>query len=73
MYVPSFLDSMPANLRRAVEKNITTKTVGSNIPVFNLSDNCTLRATDYVILDAGTTINATGTGQFSVIITPCPN
>ena len=55
---------------RAVEKTITTG--GSCSPTFNTSDGYTLRATDYVILDAGTTINADGSGQFSVIVTPCP-
>ena len=55
---------------RAVEKSITTGGICS--PTFNTSDEYTLRATDYVILDAGTTINPDGTGQFSIQIMQCP-
>jgi beta-glucanase (GH16 family) len=62
-----------ASPARAVKKSITTTTVGASSPTFNLTDNCTLRATDYILLDVGTTINSSGTGQFSAIITPCPN
>ncbi|HWY37536.1 MAG TPA: glycoside hydrolase family 16 protein [Bacteroidia bacterium] len=66
-------DYYNATPKRAVKKSITTTTVGGNSPTFNLSDQCTLRATDYILLDAGTTINGTGTGQFSTLIAPCPN
>jgi hypothetical protein len=59
-------------LPRAVKQWIWTKTVSTS-PTFNLSDNCTLRATDYILIDEGTTIGASGTGQFSAIVTPCPN
>jgi beta-glucanase (GH16 family) len=55
---------------RAVEKSITTGSGCS--PVFNTSNSYTLRATDYVILDAGTTINADGSGFFAIDITACP-
>ena len=65
-------DYYNASPARAVKKSITTVTVGGTSPTFNLSDDCTLRATDYILLDAGTTITGTGTGQFSAIITPCP-
>lgn len=66
-------DYYNATPSRAVKKSITTITVGGTSPAFNLSDNCTLRATDYILLDEGTTINASGNGQFTAIITPCPN
>ena len=66
-------DYYNASPARAVKKSITTVTVGGTSPTFYLSDDCTLRATDYILLDAGTTITGTGTGgQFSAIITPCP-
>jgi len=67
--VTNYYHATPA---RAIEESIHTVTVGSSSPTFNLSDSCTLRATDYILLDVGTTINGTGTGQFSAIITPCP-
>jgi beta-glucanase (GH16 family) len=56
---------------RAVEKTILTGGVCS--PTFNTSSQYTLRATDHVTLDAGTTINPDGSGHFMVLITPCPN
>ena len=56
---------------RAVEKIITTGGTGCS-STFNTSDGYTLRATDYVILDAGTTINPNGSGQFSIQIMQCP-
>ncbi len=65
-------DYYKATSPRAIKKSITTETVGGASPTFNLSDSCTLRATDYILLGAGTTINGNGTGQFSAIITPCP-
>lgn len=55
---------------RAVEHSITTG--GNCSPNFNTSDNYILRATDYVVLDAGTTINASGSGSFAIEITSCP-
>jgi beta-glucanase (GH16 family) len=55
---------------RAVERSITTG--GSCSPTFYTSDNYVLRATDYVILDAGTSINANGSGSFTIEITTCP-
>jgi beta-glucanase (GH16 family) len=67
-----YYNPSPPHKARAVEQSITTTTVGSQSPTFNLSDNCTLRATNYIILGAGTTINATGTGHFAAIVTPCP-
>ncbi len=33
----------------------------------------TLRATDYVLLEAGTTINPTITGYFAIQTLPCPD
>jgi len=65
-----YYNAIPA---RAIEKTITTKTVSGVSPTFNLSDSCTLRATDYILLDEGTTINSIGPGQFSAIVMPCPN
>ncbi len=55
---------------RAVKKTITTG--GACSPTFNTSDSYTLRATDYVTLDAGTTITDNGSGRFSVVIIACP-
>lgn len=55
---------------RAVERTITTG--GSCSPTYNTSDNYILRATNEVTLDAGTTINANGSGSFAIEITSCP-
>ena len=55
---------------RAVKKTITTG--GSCSPTINTSDSYTLRATDHVVLDAGTTINSNSSGYFAVEITACP-
>jgi len=55
---------------RAVEKTIEAG--GSCTPTFNTSDEYTLRATDNVTLDAGTTIADNGSGYFAIIIMPCP-
>ena len=57
--------------KRAVYKSITAGGT-SCTPTFNTSNGFTLRATDYVILDVGTTVNPNGSGQFSVIIQSCP-
>lgn len=59
---------------RAVQKTITT---GGNIaagcaPSFYTSENYTLRATDYVLLDLGTEINADATGRFEIQVLACP-
>jgi len=60
---------------RDVRKSITVGG-GSCSPTYNptnISTSYTLRATDYVELDAGTTINSpTGTGYFAIDITACP-
>ncbi|MGQ0828778.1 MAG: glycoside hydrolase family 16 protein [Bacteroidota bacterium] len=59
---------------RAVEKTI--KTGGVCSPTFNgssISNSYTLRATDYVLIDAGTTIEPSGSGYFSTEILVCPN
>lgn len=69
-------DYYNATPKRAVEKTITTGGSGcggSPSVTFNTSDKCTLRATDYVILDKGTTISDDGSGQFVIMIEPCPN
>ncbi|HKC66908.1 MAG TPA: family 16 glycosylhydrolase [Bacteroidia bacterium] len=57
--------------KRAVYQSITTGGISCN-PTFNTSNGFTLRATDYVEMGAGTTINPNGSGQFSVIIQSCP-
>ncbi len=57
---------------RAVKRTITIG--GSCSPTFNpttTGGSYTLRATNYVILDAGTTINPTGTGYFAIETMPC--
>lgn len=63
----------PNDYDRKVKKSITTN--NSCTPTFNPStwnSSYTLRATDYVTLDVGTTINPTGTGYFAIDILPCP-
>lgn len=64
-------DYYSATPARAVERTIITGGASCS-PTFNTSDACTLRATDSVTLDEGTTINPDGTGHFSIIIHPCP-
>jgi beta-glucanase (GH16 family) len=64
----------PNNYNRKVKQWI--KTGGTCSPTFDQNTgnaSYTLRATDYVILDAGTTINPTGTGYFAVETLECPN
>lgn len=64
----------PISYDRGVYQTITTGGSGcGTAPTFNTSSKYTLRATDSVILDAGTVINADGSGQFTVLTTPCPN
>ncbi len=55
---------------RAVEKSITTG--GSCSLTFNTSDSYTLRASTYILLDEGTTINSNSSGFFAIIPMPCP-
>jgi beta-glucanase (GH16 family) len=55
---------------RAVQQSITSG--GACSPIFYTSDGYTLRATDYVLLDAGTTVNDNSSGYFAVIIQACP-
>lgn len=45
---------------------------GTCSPTFNTSDAYTLRATDYILLDAGSTINDNGSGYFAAITMQCP-
>lgn len=56
---------------RKVKKSIT---VGGNTctSIFNTSDTPSLWATDFILLDEGTTINPDGSGSFLVYTTPCP-
>ena len=59
---------------RKVQKSITVGE-GTCTPDFNGADTAhsyTLRAVNYVILGAGTTINPTGTGYFAIDMTACP-
>jgi beta-glucanase (GH16 family) len=58
---------------RKVKKSISTDTSCS--PNYNPSTEAasyTLRATDYILISEGTTINPSGTGFFTAEITPCP-
>jgi hypothetical protein len=58
---------------RAVERSITTG--GSCSPTFNpttTSSSYTLRATDYITLDAGTTIDPTSSGYIAAETLACP-
>lgn len=59
---------------REVEKTI--KTGGTCSPTFNgttTATSYTLRATDYVLIDEGTSVNPSGTGYFAIEIMACPN
>jgi len=63
----------PGDYDRKVKRSITTDS--GCTPTFNpsnTSDSYILRATDFVTLNAGTTINPTGTGYFAIDIMPCP-
>lgn len=68
----------PSDYDRKVYKSITTNnTCSPNFNPSNAAGSYTLRATDYVLLDAPTgtnsiTINPTGTGYFAIDIVPCP-
>jgi hypothetical protein len=60
---------------RAVEKSITTGGTGGCTPTFNPSTTAsswTLRATDNVLIGAGTTINPSGTGYVILETMACP-
>jgi|GEM_PF-1856852 len=61
---------------RAVEKSITAGSAGGGCaPNFNQTTpgtSYTLRATDYVTLQAGTIINPSGTGYFAIQTMACP-
>ena len=65
----------PINYNRAVYSTINTGG-GSNTATFSPADwnhSYTLRATNYIELDAGTTINPSGTtGYFAIQIMGCP-
>jgi beta-glucanase (GH16 family) len=55
-----------------VKKSLTIGGSGcSNI--INTSQNVNFWATDFVLIDEGTTINDNGSGSFSINITDCPN
>jgi len=63
----------PAGYDRKVKKSIATDNTCT--PTFNPSTwngSYTLRATDYVLLDAGTVVNPSGTGYFAIDIIGCP-
>lgn len=65
-------DYYSANPPRSVKKTITTG--GGCSPVFNTDDKAAFRATDYILLEEGTTINS-GTdlnGHITLIVEPCP-
>jgi beta-glucanase (GH16 family) len=61
----------PGPTYQTIKKWIVTD--NSYTPTFNTSSNTTLRATDYILFDVGTTISDNGSGTFSAIVTPCPN
>lgn len=63
----------PSGYNRKIKKSITTD--ASCTPTFNPSTaagSYTLRATDYILINEGTTINPSGTGYFTIEPTPCP-
>ncbi|MHB8261854.1 MAG: glycoside hydrolase family 16 protein [Bacteroidia bacterium] len=66
----------PIVYNRNVYSTITTGGSGcTTAPTFNPSTtgtSYTLRATNSVLLDAGTTINPSGTGYFAIDMTACP-
>jgi beta-glucanase (GH16 family) len=60
---------------RAVEKSITTGGSSGCTPTFNpttTANSWTLRATDFIQIAAGTTINPSGTGYVLLETMPCP-
>jgi hypothetical protein len=64
----------PSNYNRKVKQTITVGG-GACSPTYNANtwnSSYTLRATDYVLLDAGTTISPTGTGYFAIETLACP-
>lgn len=64
----------PSNYNRMIKKSITVGG-GSCTPVYSPSTwngSYTLRATDYIIIDEGTTINPSGTGYFVALTMACP-
>lgn len=68
-------DYYNASPPRAVEKTIVTGGSGcggSPSVTFNTSDNCTLRATNSITLDAGTTVNPDDSGYFIAMTEACP-
>lgn len=63
----------PSDYNRKVKRSITTDaTCSPNFSPSTAAGSYTLRATDYILINEGTTINPTGTGYFSIEPTPCP-
>jgi beta-glucanase (GH16 family) len=57
-----------------VKQSITIGGSGCASPsTINTSSNIVLWATDFILLDEGTTINDNGSGSFTMNITECPN
>lgn len=59
-----------------VKKSVSIGASGCGSPVtstINTSSNVNLWATDFILLDVGTTINPDGSGSFSANVTECPN
>jgi hypothetical protein len=57
----------------AVKKSISIGGSGCTTSTINTSDNVSLWATDYILIDQGTVINPNGSGSYSADITLCPN
>lgn len=63
----------PTDYDRKVKKSITTN--GSCNPSFSpttAAGSYTLRATDFILMNEGTTINPSNSGSFTIEITDCP-
>jgi beta-glucanase (GH16 family) len=64
----------PLTYNYAVKKTVSFGGTACTAPsTINTSSNVSLWATDYILLDEGTTINDNGSGSFMAKITKCPN
>lgn len=69
--VESICTFNPSTYNYALKKSISIAGGGACISNINTSSNVALRATDYILLDEGTTITANGSGYFLADVIPC--
>lgn len=62
----------PFTYSKTVKKSVTIAGAGCTSSI-NLSDNITLRATDFVQLNEGALVSASTSGNFAIEVMPCPN